>query len=334
MARQAPAFWLTRGWIAWLLWPLSLLFQLLAGLRRHAFSQHWLKPWQSPVPVVVVGNITVGGAGKTPLTIALANHLSAQGIAVGLINSGYGGGSAHWPLPVDADTAASAAGDEAVLLARRCDAPVVAGRDRVAAVQRLLAEWPVDLLLCDDGLQHYRLARDAEIAVVSVSQGVGNGFCLPAGPLREPLERLQQVDMVVYSGAQRQRHGYYLQADEMLTSVADRNARRSIASLAGQTIHVVAGIAQPDNFFAALRERGIDVVEHAFPDHHRFSRQELDFGDDRITVMTEKDAVKCLSMGLSDAWYLSVSAILDPPVTDAFDQLVAQLLPAAREATS
>ncbi len=326
MPAAEPAFWQRRGPIAWLLSPLSLLFLSFSGVRRWLFAAGLIRSWRAPVPVLIVGNITVGGAGKTPLTLAIARMLAERQARVGIVTRGYRGTNSDWPLAVEADTSATLAGDEAVLLARRARVPVVAGPDRVSAVRHLLQRNRCDIVLSDDGLQHYRLLRDAEIVVVSAARGFGNRLPLPAGPLREPESRLQRADLVIESGAERRRSGYQLIADRVLISVNDWRSQLDCSTLLDTRIHAVAGIARPASFFATLREIGLQLIEHPFPDHHRFSSTDLAFDDDLPVVMTEKDAVKCTDFERQNLWFLRVHAELDNAARADIERILDRLL--------
>jgi tetraacyldisaccharide 4'-kinase len=288
---------------------LAGLFAGAAALRRAAYARGWLAAGAAGRPVVIVGNITVGGSGKTPLVIWLARTLTARGIRTGVVLRGYraaGGGVRR----VTADSTPVAVGDEAVLIARRTGVAVYVGRDRLAAAQALVAEG-VDLVLSDDGLQHYRLRRDVEIAVVDAARGAGNGRLLPAGPLREPLARLASVALVVQMGPGSEPRGGALTmrlVGERLLPLDDADEPRLLAQLAGQRVHAVAGIGNPGRFFGMLRSAGIDAIEHAFPDHHAYAAADLDFGDALPVLMTEKDAVKCRAFARTGRWYLPVDA--------------------------
>ena len=310
--RLAPALWF--------LAPLSLLFLLVSALRRLAYRCGWLPALRLPVPVVVVGNLTVGGAGKTPLVLWLAGELQRMGWRPGIVSRGYGA-AAPGPCAVTPDAAPGRVGDEPLLLARRSGLPVWIGRDRVAAARALLARHPeVDLLLCDDGLQHYRLARDVEIAVFD-GRGAGNGWRLPLGPLREPLARLEAVNALVFNGAPDHR---VLKAVPHLPDFAMRlepgefyhlgdPARRCTAEqLAGKRLHAVAGIGDPGRFFRTLAQMGLEFTPHPFPDHHAYEAGELRFAEGDVVLMTEKDGVKCASFDLGEAWVLPVEARLPP----------------------
>jgi len=310
--RLTPALWLLLP----LLGPFNLLFAGVAGRRRRQ-----ARPQRLPVPVVVVGNLTVGGAGKTPLTLWLAGQLAARGWRPGIVSRGYGG-AATQPRPVLAASTPAEVGDEPLLLARRSGVPVWVGRDRAAAGQALLAAHPeVDVVLCDDGLQHYRLARDVELAVFD-RRGAGNGWRLPLGPLREPLARLAEVDAVIgndfdaaaLAGA-TPAFAMRLQAGEFWR-LDDPAQRCGAAALRGRKLHALAGIGDPQRFFASLRGLGLDFVAHPFPDHHAYTAVDLRFDDDAVLLMTEKDAVKCAGLTTAEAWVLPVEAGLSPALID------------------
>ncbi len=293
-----------------LLQPLALVFRVLAGLRRLLYRHGPLKRARLPVPVVVVGNITAGGSGKTPLTLALIDWLRRAGYSPGVISRGYGG-NAKTPMPVRADSDPALAGDEPVLIARRAGCPVWIGRARAEAGRRLLECHPeVDVILADDGLQHYALARDVELAVVDGERGFGNGRLLPAGPLREPVSRLRSVDAVIVNGAGRT-DTYPVPAFSMrlaagrCVNLADPARWDAIERFRGETIHAVAGIGHPERFFAGLEAMGLRIERHAFPDHHAFRADDLPAG---TVLMTEKDAVKCAAFPRADTWFLAVDA--------------------------
>ncbi len=324
MVMVRPTFWARKSIVSLVLWPFSLLFMLLAFIRRSAFKFGILSSWRSPVPVVVVGNITVGGAGKTPLVIALCELLKDKGFNIGVVTRGYGG-TADAPVIVNGNTDPALAGDEPVLIAKRTGSPIVVSRNRVAAVQHLIANHSVDCVLCDDGLQHYALKRDLEIAVVDAAYRFGNRFCLPAGPLRESVSRLATVDFSVFSGSDRTEAGYSLVGSQ-LVNIADESVTRTLESFAGKSVHAVAGIASPANFYNYLRSFGIDTKEHTFGDHAEFSQAEIDFGDDLPVVMTEKDMVRCRGFDLENIWYLPVSACLDKALADEIISAIEELI--------
>ncbi len=324
------AGWLQRQWFEqrrlspalWLLLPLAWLFALLAWVNRRR-----ARPERLPVPVVVVGNITVGGAGKTPLTLWLAQQLAARGWHPGIVSRGYGG-NATTPRPVTRASAAVAVGDEPLLLARRSGAPVWVGRRRVAAGRALLNAHPeVDLLLCDDGLQHHALARDVELAVFD-GRGAGNGWRLPVGPLREPLSRLAAVDAVICNGTPDSRIPSGVPAFDMVLragefySLADPGRHCGAAALAGRKLYALAGIGDPRRFFRTLEGLGLACEAHPFPDHHAYCAADLAFARDGILLMTEKDAVKCAGLTTGDAWVLPVEADLAPALIDLVEEKI------------
>jgi len=303
-------FWYRRGAIAWLLWPVSLLFGLAVLARRILYKVRILASKHPGIPVIIVGNVTVGGSGKTPLVIWIAEFLKAKGFSPGIVSRGYG---AKVPAPRAATIADEAAevGDEPVLLSRRSGCPVWVGADRLQVIAALRAANPdVNVLILDDGLQHYRLRRDLEIAVVD-ARGVGNGFLLPAGPLREPAWRLRTVDAVVANGASRKEDFTMLLAGDTLHRMTDARERRPLKAFAGQRVHAVAGIGDPKRFFLQLGAAGVKVQPHPFPDHHAFTPRDLEFGDGLPVLMTEKDAVKLRHAARPEWWVLPVTARLD-----------------------
>lgn len=332
--------WTRKSYWQYLLLPLAWLFRFAIGFRRIAFRRRWLKSEHLPVPLIVVGNISVGGSGKTPLVIWLLDHLRAAGYIPGVISRGYGG-TERGPFEVGPLSDAQQVGDEPVLIATRTQAPLFIGRDRVAAGRALLEAHPdCDVIVSDDGLQHYRLQRSIEIAVVDAEARFGNGRLLPAGPLREPASRLRKVDFVVVNEAtnDRARTSDWLACSGMMPSepVAMRlsgqvfyNAKdpewHALASdIRGQPLHAVAGIGRPKRFFDHLRRLGLSIVEHPFPDHHAYREEDFSFGADAVVLMTEKDAVKCRSFARETWWVLAVTATLD----DRFGvNLVAKLRP-------
>ena len=298
--------------IAVLLWPLSLLFGLAARVRRLLYLHGLRRSEAVPVPLIVVGNITVGGAGKTPLVARLVDLLREAGYQPGVISRGYGGQSAQWPQQVRADSNPRLVGDEPVLLARRCRCPIVVGPDRVAAARTLLDTHGCNVILSDDGLQHYRLQRDLEIAVVDGFRRLGNGACLPAGPLREPPSRLREVDFVVGNGAARGSEYLMSLRGDRAVNLTDPGISVSLAGFSQSTVHAVAGIGDPGRFFDQLRHARLRILEHPFPDHHAFRPQDLHFPQDLPVLMTEKDAVKCQTFAPEGCWYVPVSARLEP----------------------
>jgi len=303
--------WYRHNVAAYALAPVALLYCGVMRIRRGLYRKAVFTRRRFPVPVIVVGNLVAGGTGKTPLVAWLAGQLGAHGYRVGISASGYQGAATNPPRRVTADSNPFAVGDEALLLARRTGCAVCAGADRVRAVEQLL-DAGCDLILCDDGLQHERLARDIELALVDAQTGFGNGWCLPAGPLREPLRRLRDLDWLVAT------RGAYPDAVAMTLSVAGvfpvggDGPPRPLAAFAGTAVHAVAGIARPERFFTLLGDAGLQVSRHPFADHHRFRPRDLNFRDGKPVLMTEKDAVKCRTFAPPDTWFVRVDAQMPP----------------------
>lgn len=306
--------WLQDAWYremylsTWIM-PLSLLYVDVVRLRRFLYRIGLKRSVRLPVPVVVVGNLTVGGTGKTPLVAWLARFLAAEGYRPGIISRGYGG-KQDAPRPVTAASDPALVGDEAVLLATHSGCPVWVGRNRPAAGRALLAAQACDILLADDGLQHYALQRDIEIVVVDGQRRFGNGYCLPAGPLREPPERLKQVDLVIVNGPveepQPGEYAMHCRGTQLVNLLDGR--RLELAEFRGRRCHAVAGIGNPARFFAQLRAAGLDCDCRAMPDHHVYQAADLAFAGGEPLLMTEKDAVKCRSFATGNCWYLPVTA--------------------------
>lgn len=294
-----------------LLAPLGLLYGGAVSLRRALYKLGGLRSTRVQVPVIVVGNLAVGGTGKTPLVIWLVEVLRRAGKHPGVVSRGYGGLATHWPQQVTADSDPRQVGDEPVLIAARAACPVVVDPDRVRAAQTLLATHPCDVIVSDDGLQHYALQRDVEIAVVDGVRRHGNGRCLPAGPLREPLRRLREVDVVIVNGGDAADACRFDLIGDTACALDGKRAARPLDEFAGLAVHGVAGIGRPARFFDHLRRRGLNVIEHAFPDHHGFRAEDVRFEDGLPVLMTEKDAVKCGDFADATHWYVPVSACVE-----------------------
>ncbi len=295
-------------WVIALL-PLTGLYCAAIGLRRLAYRLGLKRTQRVGVPVIVVGNMTVGGTGKTPVVCWLADYLRRQGFKPGLVARGYGGQARHWPQQVRADSDPAMVGDEPVLLARLTGCPMAVAPDRVAAAQQLLEHHDCDVIISDDGLQHYALGRDIEIAVIDGVRRFGNRLCLPAGPLREPASRLTRVDLVVVNGlAGRNEYALTVRADSATNLLND--AQRPLADFRGQRLHAVAGIGRPERFFDDLRKQGLDIEPHAFADHYVFRAEDLAFADAPV-LMTEKDAVKCRRFARDNIWAVGTRVELD-----------------------
>ena len=306
--------WYRRGALAWLLWPASLAFGFLAWSRRVLYRLRILKSVHPGILVIVVGNITVGGSGKTPLVLWIAEFLKARGWSPAIVSRGYGG-TGGVPRAATVASEPEEVGDEPVVLARRSGCPVWIGADRAKVIEALRAQHPeVDVVVLDDGLQHYRLRRDIEIAVVD-ARGFGNGWLLPAGPLREPPRRLRSVDAVVLHGTPQDKDWgaktFAMQLEgEVAHRMSDARERQPLQAWRGQTVHAVAGIGNPSRFFVHVGRLGPSVLPHAFPDHYRFAGDELEFGDALPVLMTEKDAVKLRRHARPNWWVLPVTASL------------------------
>ena len=298
-----------------LLLPVSWLFGALAALRRLLYRSHILSSYRLPVAVIVVGNISVGGTGKTPLTLAIAQQLVNGGHHPLIVSRGHGGTLQQ--QPVSAASSAGQVGDEPLLMARRDICPVWVGKDRVATAQAaLLAHPECDVVLCDDGLQHYRLQRDMEIVVIDGARRFGNGYLLPAGPMREPASRLKTVDAVVVNGGTTEAGQYGMTlSGTIFHNLRQFNKTASADDLQGLRLHAVAGIGHPQRFFDHLATLGLKVIPHAFPDHHPYSAADLDFADCDALLLTEKDAVKCAAFADARYWVLRVDALIDPALT-------------------
>jgi len=319
LADELTEAWYGAGRSPWWTWPLAGLYGTLAALRRALYRLGVLHRVRLPVPVVVIGNLTAGGAGKTPLTIALAAALREHGLRPGVVSRGHGG-RRHEPMLLDGTPDPAEVGDEPCLI-RAGGVSVAVGRDRPAAA-RLLMRDGCDVVIADDGLQHYRLARDVEICVIDGGRRFGNGRLLPAGPLREPLRRLSRVDLRVCNGGTPQAGEYPMRLAGGDAVALDGGQRQPLAAFRGRRVHAVAGIGNPARFFAGLRDAGIEVVGHAFPDHHAFVASDLAFGDELPVLMTDKDAVKCGAFARPHWWRVPVRAELP---MEFFDAVLARL---------
>ncbi|UJS24087.1 tetraacyldisaccharide 4'-kinase [Thiothrix winogradskyi] len=292
--------WLLNVWYGndrlgkYMLLPLTGLFCVLAAVRRW---QHKRQQVKHPVPVIVVGNISVGGTGKTPLVIWLVERLREAGFKPGVVSRGY-------------QRQGNDLGDEPTLIKQRTQVPIAIGSDRNQAIATLLQQHACDMVIADDGLQHYRMGRDLEICVVDGQRRFGNGWCLPSGPLRESISRLTSCDFVIVNGDTMQMRG------DILVNLATVEAQ-PLTAWAGKTVHVVTGIGNPQRFLQSLEQAGLLVVPHLYPDHHAFTGTELCFDDTHPIIMTEKDAVKCRQFAGQNAWYLPIEAVLDETLAHA-----------------
>jgi tetraacyldisaccharide 4'-kinase len=323
--KRIDAYWYSRNPVAYVLLPVSWIYCCLVLVRRWLYRTRLLRSSSLPVPVIVVGNIAVGGTGKTPLLISLCELVKTHGIKAGVISRGYRGNFSGEKIVSENNTPLEV-GDEPFIIFCRTGCPVSVGKDRVAAARLLLENHKCDIILSDDGLQHYRMRRDYEIAVIDAARGHGNGYCLPAGPLREPVQRLEQVDVVVCHGETDQDYFFRLKFSEAINLVSGE--KKTIAEFRNNEIHAVAGIGNPERFFGQLRDNGLEIIEHAFQDHHVYNEADLEFNDDKLILMTEKDAVKCHFYGKSNAWYIPVSADLSEAFSTKFLLDIKRLLDA------
>ena len=296
------------------LWPFSFLFRLIVAIRKSIFSVS-IRPASFSVPVVVVGNITMGGTGKTPFVISLADYLVEQGFSPGIVSRGYGGNSASYPLMVGTDENPTNSGDEPLLIARRTKCPVVVDPDRASAVKHLISSFDIDIVISDDGLQHYQMYRDIEICMVDGDRLFGNSFCFPAGPLREPIDRIETVDFVVMNGSASNA----LNSSKPVAKMVMRP--KSLVNLLtgeirpfsgapfniGNNLQAVCAIGNPERFYRMLEELPYSLTRFSFPDHYQFKPE--DFNNELISehqpvVMTEKDAIKCSDFATNNFWYI------------------------------
>ena len=316
------------------LWPFSFLFGVIVSIRKSIFSVN-IRPACFTTPVVVVGNLTMGGTGKTPFVINLANYLVEQGFSPGIVSRGYGGSSVSYPLLVGIDENPTNSGDEPLLIARRTNCPVVVDPDRASAVKHLISSSDIDIVISDDGLQHYQMYRDLEICMVDGDRLFGNSFCFPAGPLREPIDRIETVDFVVMNGSASN-------AVNSSTPMAQMLMRpKSLVNLLtgeikpfsgapfniGNNLQAVCAIGNPERFYKMLEELPYSLTQYSFPDHYQFKSE--DFNTELISehhpvVMTEKDAIKCTDFATNNFWYVDTE-------TDISDEFYPRLLKNIKE---
>ena len=289
--------------------PFAWLYRAVAAARRLAYTSGLLSTHAAEVPVIVVGNISVGGTGKTPLVIWLVEYFRSLGYSPGVVARGYRGRAKVWPQQVRPDSDPAVVGDEPIVIARRAQCPVAVGPRRIDSVNALSRHYACDLVISDDGLQHYALERNYEIAVVDGIRRFGNRHCLPAGPLRDPIARLASVDLIVTNGiaARGEFSMKYIATHACRVGGGDKVELKSFAP---KEIHAVAGVGHPERFFSMLRSVGFRVTPHALRDHAHFRKSDLEFGDDLPIIMTEKDAVKCEHFGLENVWYVPITAAL------------------------
>ncbi len=315
MEKLASKIWYSNHWAARLLLPLTWIFVQLVALRTALYNKGLLRARRLPLPVVIVGNINVGGTGKTPLTIWLSQRLRREGWVPGILARGYRGASSEWPQLVTLNSDPALVGDEALVLARRSGCKVAVGPDRASAGELLIKEG-VDVLLSDDGLQHLKLQRDFEILVVDGERGFGNGRCLPAGPLREPLARAARVDFIIQNGGDvpvpipSEAPRAIMKLRQLVAVPVAGGETRRLADFAASPVHALAGIGNPERFFRQLEELGLEVIRHALPDHAELTMDDALFMDNLPVLMTEKDAVKCTEFADQRHFFVPVTAEL------------------------
>lgn len=307
--------------------PLAKLYAKQAVKRRESYLKGNKKTYKAPVPIIVVGNITVGGTGKTPMILWLIDYCRNKGLKVGVVSRGYGAMPPKFPWRVLPEHSASQVGDEPLLIVQRTKVPLVIDPKRVNAVKQLLATESVDIILCDDGLQHYALARNLELVMIDAQRRLGNGYCLPMGPLREPIGRLETVDAIINNGAEADtEHGFAMTLEPTtLVNVLTGEQKPLAFFEKAQTIHAIAGIGNPDRFFKTLEKLGWHIIPHPFVDHASYTADMLTFPDQLPIVMTEKDAVKCHGFAQSNWWYLKVDSQPSAGFVKWFEQKLAVL---------
>ena len=331
--------WRHPNYLSYALRPLSEVYKLMFNLRGWCYRTGLLASYRAPLPVIVVGNITIGGSGKTPLLISLVGELRELGFKPGVISRGYGGHAKHYPLAVTASTDPIECGDEPALIVKRTQVPMVVGPNRQADIQLLIAEHDIDIIISDDGLQHLALQRDIEICVLdhtSTEDRETNYYLLPAGPYRESIERLVSVDLIVEHLSQDQaqssegsatRCSMFLEPAQpvSISNKATPQNSKSLEFNPNAGIHAVVGIGKPQRFFDTCLNQGWNIEQHAFADHHPYVQADLKFPDDKPVLMTEKDAVKCQKFNLENHWYLPVDAKLSHALLLKFKELLADL---------
>ena len=315
-----------KTWLNYLLLPLAFVFRGFMFLRSQLQATLYSKKNpRYPIPVVVIGNLTVGGSGKTPLVIAIAQFLQRTGWRPGIISRGYKGKAKSYPCRVNTNSHPREVGDEALLLARQSNCPVVVDPKRNRAVRHLLARSNCNVILSDDGLQHFSLTGNIEIISIDGQRRFGNGFCLPAGPLRESLVRLKTADFIVAKDKHLSAEFKMELVPAYFYQLTSPHNQQQPSFFADKRLHAVAGIGHPKQFFDRLKAMGLNVVTHPFPDHHLFKANDFNYGKEAIILLTEKDAVKCQYLADARIWCLKTSTILDPAFLEALSQKITKI---------
>jgi len=310
LSRFFNHIWYGNAWQCMIFLPASWIFRQLVTLRRFFYRTHILESKEFSIPVIVIGNITVGGTGKTPLVIWMIELLRSAGYRPAIVTRGYRGRASGWPQQVRVDSDPFIVGDEAVLLAQQCKCPIAAGPDRCASIEALLEHTDCNIIVADDGMQHYAMQRDIEVAVIDGVRRLGNHRLLPAGPLREPAARLEEVDFVVSNGVAG-RGEYSMLVKALVAKNMQSGQVIGLERFSGKKVHAVCGIGNPARFFNSLRQFGIEVIEHAYPDHHKYDMSDISFTDNLPVLLTEKDAVKCQRFATDNVWSVPVEADLN-----------------------
>ena len=297
--------WYSKNTLSQLLIPLSLIYCGIVAIRKTLYSLKILKSTKISVPVIIVGNITAGGTGKTPLVIWLVKYLKENGFNPGVISRGYKGKAKSWPQQVRPDSDPVIVGDEAILISRQAGCPMAVGPDRVSTAEALLKYYNCDIIISDDGLQHYALQRTIEVVVIDGVRRFGNGKCIPAGPLRESTSRLEKADFLVTNGIAAPGEFAMRYSGKTVKNLTNKN-ELTLSDFKGNTVHAVSAIGNTQRFYDYLRSQGLKVIEHSFPDHYMYNAADLSFDDDLAVIMTEKDAVKCQRYNFENSWYLPI----------------------------
>ncbi len=329
MDSRLDALWYRKSPLSLALAPLGWLYCAAAMARRAAYRLGIARVGRVGAPVIVVGNISVGGTGKTPLVIWIARFLMSRGLRPGIVSRGYRGKADHWPQQVRPDSDPIMVGDEPVLLAQATRCPVAADPNRLRAARSLLAHTECDLIISDDGLQHLAMGRDVEIAVIDGVRRHGNRRCLPAGPLREPVSRLASVDLIVANGGGVSGEFHMRMRAGEAKSLSKETLNRPLDDFKAGPVHAVCGIGSPQRFFDTLEGAGLALIRHRFPDHHAFCAADIEFDDELPVLMTEKDAVKCRRFADARHWCVPVQAELP----EAFGACLLSLLGALAPVT-
>jgi len=302
----------------WILWPIEVFYILFISTRRALYRFNIFPIYRAPCPVVIVGNITVGGSGKTPVVIELGKKLQRRGLRVGVISRGYGSKRKSQPLIVNSDSKPLECGDEPLLIFSKANCPVVVHKSRSRAAELLINNFQPDLVLSDDGLQHYNLARDLEIIMIDDQRDLGNRHCLPVGPLREPEGRLQDSDIILRRGGDKEMSVHYKPGIWKQLKATDKSKKFPSSA----SIHAIAGIGQPEQFFSMLEGMGLSITRFSYSDHHQYQQSDFDKHAGKVVVMTEKDAVKCKNLDITDAWFIEITLTLPCEIIDRVYELV------------